>query len=298
MHNLPGAVSSRPTFHDAYLRRVNDGPTVARRDDGHPAHPGPTAVAGRWPPRSRGGSAIHLRPPHRPSPPAAAAIRGPPPGGGHVESHVLLRLGHLDHGEAAGRTEPAGAADALVGALDGFDRQRGLVLDGHALAHVEPSHLLGHLPAELDVFLLPGVRAAAGEVSGADQQLGGVVGRRGEADALGGELVDDGQQQRVVAAVLLSRPEVRQKHADRAQVGQVPQPGPAMEEPGLENLAGHGHFGDPPPPKVADARAELRQPQIAKLVADLRQRRIGVTDHPQAIDFAPLPTKASAITTG
>ena len=91
--------------------------------------------------------------------------------GGHVETHVLLRLGHFDHREAAGRTERAGAADALVGPFDGLDRQHGLVLDGHALADVEPAHLLGDLPAELDVFLLPGRRAAAGKLSFGHEQL-------------------------------------------------------------------------------------------------------------------------------
>ncbi len=100
----------------------------------------------------------------------------------HVEPHVLLRLGHFDDGKPAGAAERAGAADALVGALDRLDRQHGLVLHGHALADVEPAHLLGHPPAELDVFLLPGRRAAAGQLSFLHEQLRCVIGRRGEIE--------------------------------------------------------------------------------------------------------------------
>ena len=79
---------------------------------------------------------------------------------GHVEAHVLLRLGDFDDREAAGLAERAGAADALVGPFDGFDGQRRTVLDGHALPDVEPAHLLGQLPAEVDVLFLGGGRAA------------------------------------------------------------------------------------------------------------------------------------------
>ena len=57
-----------------------------------------------------------------------------------------------------------GAADALVGPFDGLDGQHGLVLDGHALADVQPAHLLGHPPAEFDVLLL-------GEVGPRSRQL-------------------------------------------------------------------------------------------------------------------------------
>ena len=73
---------------------------------------------------------------------------------GHVEPHVLLRLGDLDERPAAGPAELAGALDAAVGPLDGLDGQGGLLLDGDRLADVEPAHLLGQRPAELDVLPL------------------------------------------------------------------------------------------------------------------------------------------------
>ena len=74
----------------------------------------------------------------------------------HVEPHVLLGLGDLDEGPAAGPAEQAGALDAAVGPLDGLDGQGGLLLDGDRLADVEPAHLLGQQPAELDVLALRG----------------------------------------------------------------------------------------------------------------------------------------------
>ena len=82
---------------------------------------------------------------------------------------------------------------------------------------------------------------------------------------------------------------MRQKHANRPQVGQVPQPGPALEQPHLENLARHHHFRHAVTMKVADGRAELGQPEPVEVVAHLGQRGIGVADRAQAIDFAPLP---------
>ena len=82
--------------------------------------------------------------------------------GGDVEAHVLLRFGDFDDGEAALRAEFAGAADAGVGAFDGFDGDRGAAFDGDALADVEPAHLLGERPAELDVELFGGAWARGG----------------------------------------------------------------------------------------------------------------------------------------
>ena len=57
--------------------------------------------------------------------------------GGDVEAHVLLGLGDFHDGEITGRAELAGAADARVGAFDGFQGQHGEMLHRHALADVE-----------------------------------------------------------------------------------------------------------------------------------------------------------------
>ena len=78
----------------------------------------------------------------------------------HVESHVLPRFGDFDDRESADRAQLAGPANAGIGPLDRFDGQDGPVFDDHALADVEPAHLLGDFPAQGDVFLL--VRPSAG----------------------------------------------------------------------------------------------------------------------------------------
>ena len=83
----------------------------------------------------------------------------------HVEPHVLLGLGDLDEGPAARPAELAGALDAAVGPLDRLDGQGGLLLDGDRLADVEPAHLLGQRPAELDVLALRARSAAGGSDS-------------------------------------------------------------------------------------------------------------------------------------
>ena len=82
--------------------------------------------------------------------------------GGDVEPHVLLGLGDLDQGPAAGPAELPGALDAAVGPLDRLDGQRGPLLDGDRLADVEPAHLLGQVPAEVDVLPLRRRSAAGG----------------------------------------------------------------------------------------------------------------------------------------
>ena len=81
----------------------------------------------------------------------------------HVEAHVLLRLGHLDHGETAGAAQLAGAGDGPVGPFDGLHRKDRALLDGHALADVEPADLAGQAPAELNIRDLGGRRWPPGE---------------------------------------------------------------------------------------------------------------------------------------
>ena len=50
--------------------------------------------------------------------------------------------------------------ECLIGALDRLDGEHGPLLDRDALADVEPAHLLGQLPAEVDVLFFLGRRGA------------------------------------------------------------------------------------------------------------------------------------------
>src|SRR5205807_2671407 len=52
---------------------------------------------------------------------------------GHVEAHVLLRLGHLDDDEGAGAAQLAGTGNGAVGPLDSLDGQHAAILDHDAL---------------------------------------------------------------------------------------------------------------------------------------------------------------------
>ena len=167
--------------------------------------------------------------------------------------------------------------------------QHGLVFHRHALANVQPAHLLGQLPAEADVFPLPGRRPAAGQLALAHQEFGGVVGRPAEAHALAGELLDDRPQQRVVLVVLLVREKVRNEHADGPQVGRVPHDHPGLEEHHLVDLARHDHVAHGMPLEIADGGAEAAQPAPLKILADLGQLGIGVADDAQAVDLRALP---------
>src|SRR5262249_40356686 len=69
----------------------------------------------------------------------------------HVETHVLLRFGYFDDHKVPGTAEFAGASDGAISTFDGFDGKHSAILDGDALADVEPAHLLGHLPAKGNV---------------------------------------------------------------------------------------------------------------------------------------------------
>ena len=141
-------------------------------------------------------------------------------------------------------------------------------------------------------FHLPGVRPATGKLARRHEQLRRVIGGRSQADSFGGELIDDRRHQRVVAAVFLPGPKMRQKHAYRAPVGQMANPGETLKQSHLENLAGHRGFGHAVPLEIADGTAELGHAQPAKMIAHLGQGRIGVSDGAQAIDFASLASQA------
>ena len=83
---------------------------------------------------------------------------------GDDRRHVL-RLGDFDDGEAAFLAELARAQNAGVGAFDRLDGEHRAVLHANALADIEAAHLLGDVPAELDVLLLGGRRRPAGDLA-------------------------------------------------------------------------------------------------------------------------------------
>ena len=90
-----------------------------------------------------------------------------------------------------------------------------------ALADVEPAHLLGQSPAELDVLAFQGRRRAASQTSEFHEQLRSKVGGGGEIDSVFRELVDDRPEQRVVATIGAARDEVREEHPKRSPVGHI-----------------------------------------------------------------------------
>ena len=83
--------------------------------------------------------------------------------GGHVEPHVLLGFGDLDQGPTTRPAKLAGSLDAAVGAFDRLDGDRRALLDRHGLTDVEPAHLLGQQPAELNIFPLARTRSSSRE---------------------------------------------------------------------------------------------------------------------------------------
>ena len=85
------------------------------------------------------------------------------PDRGHVEPHILLRLGNFYHCEAPCGTELPRAAYALVCSLYGFHRQHGAAFDGYALPHIQSSHFSRQLPTKLDVFRLAMGQTASGQ---------------------------------------------------------------------------------------------------------------------------------------
>ena len=103
---------------------------------------------------------------------------------------------------------------------------------------------------------------------------------------------DDRQEQRVVLAVLPRGDKMWIEATQRAQVGQVLEPGPALKEQDLVDLAGHRDVAHAVAAKVADRPSEPRQPDPVEVVADLGQRRIGMVLDAQAIDPQALAAQA------
>ena len=93
----------------------------------------------------------------------------------HVEAHVLIRLGHLDDADA-GPGQVPGAANHLVGAFHGLDRDDRLVLDRDRLADVEAGDRVRHAVAEVEVrALLVGRRPRAEHALARQQRRSGTT---------------------------------------------------------------------------------------------------------------------------
>src|SRR5262245_40984875 len=71
---------------------------------------------------------------------AMHALNGGRADGRHVESAILLRLGHFDDDEFAAVRQLAGTDNGPVGAFDGFDGQYSFLPYRNALSHVKPAH--------------------------------------------------------------------------------------------------------------------------------------------------------------
>ena len=197
--------------------------------------------------------------------------------GRHVEAHVVALLGHLDEREAAAGVL-AGAEDGPVGALDGLDGQDVLVLDGDALADVELADLLGEIPAEGDVGVLRRRGLPARQHSRFHEQLRAEVEGRGERQAVLGELVDDREQERVVAVVAAPAEE---PGAEAAPVGREGEhlPG-AVHQVGLVDLARHDEPARAVAREEADHLAELGRPAPVEAPGEPRERRVGQAAQP------------------
>ena len=112
----------------------------------------------RWPTRRRARRRAPACARHRPTAPTAPATRIAwivgNPDDRHVETHVLLRLRHLDDAHA-GTGQVPGPADHFVGPFHRLDRDDGLVLHGDRLADVERGDRVGHPVAEREILRAP-----------------------------------------------------------------------------------------------------------------------------------------------
>jgi hypothetical protein len=187
---------------------------------------------------------------------------GDHPDRGNIEPHVLLRFGDFDQGESTLRAQFPGAADAGVGAFDRFDRQHRSALDRDALAHVQAAHLAGQMPTELDVLPLARAGFTAGQVSWFHEQLRDEIGGGSEMDAVFGEFADDGQQQRIILAVLGAADPMRIERAYRSPIGQMFPHGKALEQQDFVDLAGHRRPADAARTEVADGLAQFAEPDL------------------------------------
>ena len=124
---------------------------------------------------------------------------------GNIEAHVLIRLGDL-HQPYAGAGQLPGAAQHLVGALHRLDRDDRAVFHRHGLADIEGGDGVGHAVAELRRRPAPRPTVArAVERAGPGQQRLQQFGRVDERDAVVGQHVGDGGNQRVGVPRLQAR---------------------------------------------------------------------------------------------
>jgi len=208
--------------------------------------------------------------------------------GGDVETHVLLRLGDLDHREPAGWTQLSRAANAFVRPLDGLDRQHRLAFDRHTLAHIDTAQLLGQSPAELDVLPLCRRGRAFGQISLGHEQLRGIIGGGGKVDAFLGERGHDRAQQGVVGAVFRLGNPVRIEGQQELPVGQVLQPVVLAEDQRLVEFPRHRGLRHAVAVEVTDGRPQLGDPLRLPVVAQLPQGGVGMILDRQAIDAVAL----------
>src|SRR5258706_9539808 len=89
----------------------------------------------------------------------------------HIETHVLILVGDLDAGPAAGFAERAGALDHGIRAFKGFDGDHLQVQHGDGLADVHAADRGASIPAVADVFPLFRGRLAARHDAGGRKVL-------------------------------------------------------------------------------------------------------------------------------
>ena len=160
--------------------------------------------------------------------------------GRYVEPHVLLRFGDFHDGEAALGAQLAGAADAFVGAFDGFDRHDGPAFDGDALADVEPAHFLGERPAEVDVLLFADWSGRGGSMC---RQVTRSSGAKSVAGAMVMPLLANSSTTTLSSVsslrFFLPRKNRGKNATERAEIGNERKPAAAIEEQFvLENFTG------------------------------------------------------------
>src|SRR5262245_43857005 len=88
---------------------------------------------------------------------------------GNVESHVLIRLRHLDNPDSGSR-QRARSSDHLVGPLHGFDGHDRTRFHRDGLADVETGDRIGHLIAELKVSVLFRIGRSRGQYTVTGEQ--------------------------------------------------------------------------------------------------------------------------------
>lgn len=123
---------------------------------------------------------------------------------GHIEAHVLIRLGDFDDDRAfAGQS--AAALHCFVRSLERFHRENGAVFHHHGLANVEPAHLFRDLEPKFDVGFFAFAERSAGDQSCRREQMFQEGEGREQLYSDAGEFTRDGAEKRFGIAALHSR---------------------------------------------------------------------------------------------